>query len=447
MSNRRSIFATTLILFGTFSFNLLGTKPSNDSFHNEIGQRDFEAVQEFVNSKRTIPLEEKDCCLKFHGDIKVDLLWRNESHQGIKIRGGIIPNSAALNDAIVNGVFPPEDSPTRFDQYTGEAEWNFRLDYKDDCSWGKAHMKFDTRHGVFDNKGHSCSKDPQGLFGSGECRDFCLRSAYYGWNLLKMCDGGLVFDVEVGRRRLFQFFDSRIEFSSQADGVVFNLKRIFKDDWKVYAILTGFVADERINNFVWATEVGALDFFETKFDLKYSFIDWDTINKNRCNEKSLGTKFRVSQFSVAYNFKPQLPFCKKARIYGAYLINTDALETAFTNGRKANDGWYLGLIMGDVKEPGDWSFDMNYQWVEAQAIPDADVFGIGRGNALKDRLYAPVSLSRGAANYKGWHFEYLWQFTKCIFFDVTYDYSTPVDDDIGGAHFYSKAEFDVIYKF
>ena len=36
--------------------------------------------------------------------------------------------------------------------------------------------------------------------------------------------------------------------------------------------------------------------------------------------------------------------------------------------------------MGELKKKNDWSLDINYQVVQAQAVPDYDSVGIGLGN-------------------------------------------------------------------
>ena len=69
--------------------------------------------------------------------------------------------------------------------------------------------------------------------------------------------------------------------------------------------------------------------------------------------------------------------------------------------------------MGQICCQGDWSIDVNYQYVEARAIPDCDLSGIGNGGIAEclcvDQGFIdlcpgnPFLLNRG--NYKGFHIE------------------------------------------
>ncbi|EPP30953.1 hypothetical protein CP8484711_0034A, partial [Chlamydia psittaci 84-8471/1] len=70
-------------------------------------------------------------------------------------------------------------------------------------------------------------------------------------------------------------------------------------------------------------------------------------------------------------------------VYGAYLINTLAKATATTLNEKQNKAWFVGGTVGRLRKAGDWSATIRYEYVEALAVPEIDVSGIGRGNQLK----------------------------------------------------------------
>lgn len=395
-------------------------------------QRDFEAVQEFVNSKRTIPLDEKESCLKITGDVKVDMLYRRERLEGEELRG--------------RGTAHPH--------FTSEVEADLFFNYKGDHTSARVQLNFDNQMGII---GGDAEKDPQGLIGSGECGDLCVKTCYWNWNFFNRDCHKL--SLQVGRNKLYRMFDSRIEFNSLADGVLFEWKKTYQPDWAIYWKTLGFVVDARANHLSFVTEIGTLDFMETKFDAKYSFIDWKLKGHNRAGTiNPPGLRFAISQWGLAYNYYTKWEFCKKARWYGAFLVNTAAKSkpTAKTVDKdnnpiekvldisRENIGWYAGMIIGDVKNPGDWSLDMNYQYVQAQAIPDPDNQGIGNGNVKKNTLYAN---GLGKGNYKGWHFEGLYQISKSLAIDVTFNFSSQIKRSIGGDHFYSIFETDFIYEF
>jgi len=94
---------------------------------------------------------------------------------------------------------------------------------------------------------------------------------------------------------------------------------------------------------------------------------------------------------------------------------------------------------------GDWSFEVQYQFVRAFAIPDKDVSGIGRGNVLKDSVTAPGA--RGNTNYKGWRFEGFYALTDDLTIDSIFEFSQAIKNKIGGSHHYSKFELETIYAF
>lgn len=416
-----------------------------DSFHDCTAQRDYEAVQEFVNSKRTIPLAEKWGKLKVKGNIRTDIL-------DVDVRLG---KYSVFEGAVLR------NSTNLLSNVSYEAELNVFVEYESESgkTWGKSRVQLDNQWGIGDTF-RTCPEDPQGMFGSGEFGSLDLKWAYWGWEIASFCNDAVKVNLEIGRRKLYMIFDSRIEFSSTADGLSIEIKRKFKPDWLVYGKGALFVVDDRVDYYAGAFEIGSLDFFESKFDWSYSLIDWDTTGRNRCGTRDpLGTDFVISQWALAYNFPKEL-FGKKARLYGAVLYNhagKDIIQFDVNHG-KQNAGWYLGYIIGDVKKPGDWSIDWNYQYVEAMSIPSKDVFGIARGVEFRR---APSIDGYGKANYKGWQMEALYQLSEKISIDAMWAMSWTIDKSIGlinpvnvlpsadgiGDLRYKKFEIDFILKF
>ena len=64
-------------------------------------------------------------------------------------------------------------------------------------------------------------------------------------------------------------------------------------------------------------------------------------------------------------------------------------KISLTNGKRANAGGYAGFTLGELKKKNDWSLDINYQVVQAQAVPDYDSSGIGLGKlaGLRDLFW------------------------------------------------------------
>src|SRR5262249_1677407 len=146
-----------------------------------------------------------------------------------------------------------------------------------------------------------------------------------------------------------------------------------------------------------------LNIADSGVDLKYSIIDWDRDGANRFGRKhSRGAEFLVSQYTAKYTL-PADWLRWKTQLYGAFLHNSRAHHTHFTHHSKSANAWYAGLKVGDVRRQGDWSVEGNYQWVEAQAIPESDVSGIKRDNPRNISFYHRTW--GGFANYKGYIFE------------------------------------------
>ena len=248
-------------------------------------------------------------------------------------------------------------------------------------------------------------------------------------------------------------------------------------DW--YINLGGFVIDERSNHFGWVTELGLLDIIDCGLDVKYSFIDWKKNGKNSFGKHNpIGQKFRNSQITMIYHFDPEMLCCHPMKLYGAFLYNHAAKKFKTgcdwhchggdskdpepqgdekehgSHGSHGSDdcdkhdkkasAWYVGLRIGEVVECGDWAFDLQYQYVQAQAVPDGDVNGIGRGNVQDERL---TSHGRGNANYKGWRAEFLYGITDNLSVDTTFETSREINREIGGKHHYSKFQMEAIYAF
>lgn len=405
-----------------------------DRYDEELNEKDWEALYDYINTKRTINVEEKDVNLAISGDIRTEWRHLNESKRGRRLRGagGKKKNGLPI-------------SRNDFD-----IEFNLRFDYVCKNAWGVAHVQYDNSAGVDDND-RSCAVDPQGWHGSGHCGDLCLKKAYMGYNVY--CCPNFRFDVELGRRNLYTIFDSEVQFLSRFDGLLLKYSASFEKfaDW--YLNAAGFLVDERVNQFGWVAETGFYSICETGFDFKYSFIWWPKYGKNRCGVNNpRAFRFLNSQWTLYYNFDPAL-FCdNNAFLYGAIIVNHDASkrfnyrygENKKTINRHANIAWYVGITIGEVIDQGDWAIDLQYQWVEAKSIPNNDVSGIGRGNVFGESF---TETGRGNTNYKGFRLEGLYALTDNLTLDCIIDHTVAIDKHIGGSHRYSKFELEAIYAF
>lgn len=552
-----------LIAIASPAFAQRGERAGQETgFERQLNEVDDQPLREFVQSKENIDVREKASNLEISGDVRFE--WRHLFENGFVIyedpQGSVfVRKYKDITDT--NGGFEmvEETLPSKFKQkYKAlrghdvidyrdlpvshndwDVEFNLKLKYTFEKAWAMAHLQFDNSAGI---RGHNdcengilifgpeCGSSSSGsgfssesassfiefdeapdvlvvrnmsesCKGSGEGNNVNLKRAYMGYNIY--ADGVHRLDIEIGRRKLDDIFDSEIEFSSRFDGVLLKYATAVEEFADFYWTVGGFIIDERVNHVGFATELGLLDIYDTGLDLKYSYIDWTKRGQNRCFVRdALGTEFRNSQISFAYHFIP-FQICKKdipTEFYGGFLINHAAKKNIFTHNKKKNLGWYTGLYVGEVDSKGDWAFDIEYIYVQAQAVSDCDVSSIGRGNILDEHLtdvvYDPAgkivgdtvviidedgrvvdifegsisslssassfsssSLScgeniysaflprRGNANFRGWRFEFLYAITDNFSLDLTYEHSDAEDHHIGGWHPYSNYEIEAIYAF
>jgi len=191
--------------------------------------------------------------------------------------------------------------------------------------------------------------------------------------------------------------------------------------------------------------------------MKYSIIDWYKPYANELN--NLRYKYLVSQFLTSYQFYPEWIGKKLIKFYGAGLCNHLAGGVIQTHGERENFAWYAGVSIGLVKKQFDWALDANYQWVQAQSIPDFDCSGIGRGNAEGVGFYTSnadgnpssgattVLNAVGSTNYKGFELRALYALTDNLTVQQNLVYSTTLNKSIGPNIFYKQYEMEFIYAF
>ena len=450
-------FFKKILLLGLIFGSVAAAAQEQDStrFDEELNERDFDALRDYLKRKRSVQISDNDVSnLTISGDVRSEWRHLNETCCGRAVRGG--GNRASKND---------------FD-----IEFNLRFDYICERTWAVAHVRYDNSAGVDDND-HPCSDgingceeikalckkskrncitcreqadlcraDPEGFHGSGRCNDLCLKKAYFGYNFCKT-DADR-FYMELGRRgQLYNVFDSNIEFLSRLDGIFLKYERTNNTFGNWYIQGAGFVVDEKRNHFAWAMETGWLNVADQNFDLKYSFIDWEKHGDNRCHvHNPRGFRFLNSQWLIAYHLDCSY-LTVPAKLYAAFLCNHAAKKLHFERCRSklANLGWYAGILIGKVVKEGDWAVEVQYQVVQAQAVPDDDCAGICRGNVL-DESFTSCSL-RGNTNFEGWRVEGLYAITDNLTLDTIYEKSRAYDANIGGRHKYSKFELEAIYAF
>lgn len=456
----RCLLALTAIA-GVFSSAVVfaANEQDNSRFDEELNERDFDALRDFLKSRKAVDVAEETTNLVISGDVRTEWRHMTEHCKGKNLRG--------------RGATDLSGRPISRNDF--DIEFNLYFNYVfNDFSWAVTQVRYDNSAGVDDNEhpcffdddeitgcgigckegAEDCDGDPQGYHGSGRCNDLCLKKAYMGFMLYKGCYGR--FDLELGRRgNLYNVFDSNVQFLSRFDGLLLKYDNTWESvaDWYVHA--AAFVVDERSNHYAYIAEVGLMDIAEMGIDLKYSFIDWKKNGKNRCFvHDPRGFRCQNSQVLAAYHLDPDV-LGKPVKFYGAFVINTaanklttrclvDGVIVSRKHGRQ-NMAWYAGVLVGEVRKEGDWAIEIQYQAVQAQAVPDDDCSGICRGNVL-DESFTTCS-RRGNTNFQGMRLEGLYAFTDDMTLDTIIEYSKALDSHIGGSHSYSKVELEAIYAF
>jgi hypothetical protein len=406
-----------------------------------LNVKDDPAVRGFVTSKRETDLKEKSKNLNISGDIRFEWQHILEKESGISVRGN-------------HG----EDCTGRPVSHNGfDVEANLKVDYSYDDAWAAMHLQFDNSAGVSNVdccclEENSCTLDR--FHGSGEGGALNLKRAYIGYTIWEGNMGAI--DVEVGRRKLYDAFESDIQFLSRFDGVLLHYYDTPECAANWYGKIAGFVVDERVNQYAWVSEVGIENLWDTGFDVKYSFINWSHKGRSRCLRSTnlFGFDFRNSQLYVEYVVDPEL-ISLPIYIYAAGLYNHDAgkfaRKFAEFQGKDIHDkhpkkkglAWYAGVLFGEVRKKGDWSIEIEYQYVEKNSIPFDDQSGICLGNIRSD--CCPYStefpLTRG---YQGWEIEGLYALTDNLSLNCIVNSARSTQSH---QHTLSRMELELIYAF
>lgn len=387
-------------------------------FGDKVEQRDIEALRDWVNTKRQVTVRERGGNLSLSGEVRTEFQATSEKLNGVKQRGagGAVPGTASR---------------------AYDVEVNLMFDYRTDRTWAAVKLEFDNNAGL----------------DSGTTNRISLERAYFGGRIIN--EDTYTIDVEVGRRFLITVFDSRIQFGSLMDGILLKYDQALELLGDLYFRGAPFVVDERRDQFGYVGELGILNMFNTGFYTKYSLIDWNTKHLNSQIDRRR-FRFLNSQVILGYKIRPEW-LQKIMTFYAAGLMNHAAHRVPMSVNKLANLAWYAGFSAGELRKKGDWSFDINYQYVQAQAIASFDCTGVGRGNAAGTGFYstgrggAGVTTTSanavGGGNFKGVSVELLYLLTRNITIYQSWKQSINQNRNIGPFIRYKQYELEFIYAF
>jgi hypothetical protein len=400
-----------------------------DQIH-EINVDDVRSIREWLNTKRQVTVKEKGGALSISGEVHTEFQTTNEKKCGIKQRA---PNGATDKAA-----------------KTFDIEAVLAMDYRTERTWAAIRWRFDNRAGIF----------------GGTKDGISLDRAFMGARLIE--EANYTTDIELGRRRLNNMFDSRIEFNSLFDGIYLSYDAGFEHVGNFYTHVGAFIVDQREHHYAYVGEIGLFNIAGSGFYSKYSLIDWDT-HSYPCrliipeedgpvffSNPNLRFDFIISQLLVGYRFVPE-KLGRVVILYAAGLLNHKAKELELTNNRRLNWGAYAGFSIGELKKKDDWSFDMNYQLVAPQAVPDFDSSGIGLGNAANTGFYTvkfdgtggPTTRANatGNVNFRGYQITLQYLLTNNITLFQSWQDARTLYRSIGPSRSFKQYEIEFIYGF
>lgn len=392
--------------------------PEDDNFV------DPRVLRDFIESRGLIKCRQKEGALTIAGDVRARWIVAGEEINGIRQRGG--------GTTTANNLY--------------KSEINLFLDYVAPRSWVSSKVKWVN----FDGKD------------GGSATRVEMERAFIGYDIYHQ--GDTDFYIEIGRSKLDYIFESRVEFTSTFDGIHLYFTRCWPTVGKFTIHGGPFIVDTFTNHYAWILETFVTEWKGTGLSFKYSLVDWhrNSPTKDYGNRDGAGKteirnnprySFIVSQMLFGYNRKIDFLGCKTLFVYGAALVNHDAKRSPQTDGKKLNGAWYAGFTLGKLCKACDWSIDINYQSVQAQAVPEFDLSGIGHGNAvnglLSDAIIAgtPLSDVRLFTNYKGISVSLLYAMTDSLSLRAQAQYSVPRNKVVGGDFKYKGFEMSVIYAF
>lgn len=421
-----------LLLFGLFatllSTALVGAEPvkvaTADELY-EIDEVEVKVVKEKLVKKKKAPLAER-VDLALYGNVQVKFQDFREVLNGRAVRGPIIP------------ILPDFELPKDFQpNQVWSVEANIWLDHRGDCTWATINLRFKTNLGSV----------------SGAWNQYSLERAFIGFKLWDgCCSRG---QLEFGRMKLGDRFQSELQYNSRFDGVVFELRRDFCDygPWTVKAGV--MVVDFRTRHYTWIVGWRWDEIWKSGYYVDLSFIDWSRGRRVFFPDILFPLPdpfFQYRNFQVVLGYKfPLERFCRPVHASIGWIINEAASRQARFNNYLGNQAWWIAFEIGSIVKACDWAFKFSYQWVGLQSILETDVSGIGRGNAdggsIHSRNIFDPSLLFGNTNYKGVAFTFSYGITDNITFLAEYYYSTEITGQVGGLLKYTKAEGKITYAF
>lgn len=374
--------------------------------------------------------------------------WKNQYKRtyGHMTRG----NHAVVPETVPTAAVPTVEGTHMVagaNRYT--TEMNLFVDYETEWNWTEAKLQFKNDMGIE----------------SGTDNKISLQKAWIGYDFFDNCWGDL--DGEIGRKPTSEIFDSRLLFDSTFDGLLVTWRHKWEKTGRFLFHGGPDLVDARTTQFAFIGEFVWEEALATGAYGKLSLSWWRHRGADRHNVyNSPKYRYIIPQLLLGYDIPKE--YCGiPIVIYAAGLYNCAAEANVSSNFQRQPFGWYAAIQFGKLKKCGDFFFDVCYQDVGAQTVPDFDNSGIGRGNATSwgdkpviaapfdpanytvpaNVLTIPASQVQGNSNYRGIEIRFYYNITDELTFRATADVSRQRNRAIGGTNTYRAGELQLIFGF
>jgi len=439
------LFAVTVVAGATIGY----TAEPND--------RDMCAVQKFIDSKRGEQLQSKAAHLSLAGDVRSYYKSLSLKRDGTQMYGKDAAG-AALGGTVVDTIDASEvasgaEAPIIPSNVFG-VQFNLYTAYENGAAFADTWVSFDNAAGYTNN------------VGSGTDDSLSLKRALVGYHV--MHDGPQVLDVMVGRDSGSSFFDSKVQHRMNLDGLFVRHNNVFDGVGNLSVRGSAHVIDQSTDHWGWTGQIGLGNIAESNFSLRYTYNNFKTNGDNYLNityyDHIVGTstndvyqgrqwEYQISELYAAYDIPAEM-LSFPASVYAAYGIN-HAAQDRFDGIDKSDSFWYAGFTLGALKKANDWSVDVYYAKIDAQALPSADVSLDGRGNTGIGDTTTPTAVWAAAtaasvndrANIAGWTVQGAYNLTDELALGLGFFTYSAANEDIGGNNDFRQLQAELVYAF
>lgn len=451
-----------------------------------VTDQDYTALRQFVDSKKGVDMAAKSGDLHLYGDVRVLYSRRSQKQENTNVsyNPDVTPGEQPFNEMtgfkntanlLKNGgggtdvLWTTQTFPLPYGSSYFQVMFNLGLKYQSDASYACGELRFKNRMGL-DADEHAR--------GNGQADQIELRRAYLGYNFLD--NGMFKIAAQAGRNKLYDFYTSKIQFNSRADGASFLFNSSFENVFDLVANTGTYVINNMSNFYSYVAEIGFHDIASSGVYVGVNFVNWKQRKPTFwVNQRYGGAAVTISQdrryafrnveFFAGWVVPPEM-FNFPIEFYAGYLTNVAAKRHPSTNNLKQNRAYYIGAMFGKVEKANDWSLEVRFEHVEAQSIPHWDFAGITQGNLNDSDFYYQRGINtsgggypslgyyaypvidnplaaHGNGNYKGWAVEGMYAITDNLSLGLSFEYSNAATARIGGKNKWRNFEAEFIYAF